>query len=91
MMYLADAPVGGKHNNGRQTGLQGSVEVGEALDVQHMHLVYEQHAWNELGHSLVYVLVHHLQCAYAMLSLRATRNPRTTEYRGLRPSLVHHL
>lgn len=42
--YLADASVGGKDDNGRQAAFQGSVEVGEALDVQHVHLINEQHA-----------------------------------------------
>lgn len=34
----ADATVGGKHYNGCQGGLQGTVEVGKALNVQHVHL-----------------------------------------------------
>ena len=41
---LADASVGGKDDNGRQAAFQGSVEVGEALNVQHVHLINEQHA-----------------------------------------------
>lgn len=36
------------------------MEVREALDVQHVHLVHKQHAGDELGHALVYVAVHHL-------------------------------
>ena len=35
---LAQPAVGGQHDNGRQTGLQCAVEVGEALNVQHVHL-----------------------------------------------------
>lgn len=42
--YLADASVGGKHDNGRPATFQRSVEVGEALHVQHMHPINEQHA-----------------------------------------------
>lgn len=36
------------------------MEVSEALNVQHVHLVHKQDAGDELGHALVYVAVHHL-------------------------------
>ena len=36
------------------------MEVGEALDVEHMHLVDEQNSRHQLGQPLVDVLVHHL-------------------------------
>ena len=36
------------------------MEVGEALDVEHVHLVDEQNARNQLGETLIDVLVHHL-------------------------------
>ena len=58
---LADASVGGKDNYGCQAGLQRSVQICEALNVQHVHFINEEHAWYELCHSLVYVLIHHLQ------------------------------
>ena len=29
------------------------VEVGEALDIQHVDLIDEEHAWDELRHTLV--------------------------------------
>lgn len=59
--YLADASVGGKDDDGRQAAFQRSVEVGEALNVQHMHLINEQHARHQLCHPLIYVPIHHLQ------------------------------
>lgn len=36
------------------------MEVGEALDVQHVHLVHKQHARYQLSYTLVNVAVHHL-------------------------------
>lgn len=59
--HLADAPVGGEDDNGRQAALQRSVEVGEALDVQHVHLINEQHTRHQLCYTLVNVSVDHLQ------------------------------
>lgn len=38
-----DASVGGHDDDGSHVTLQGSVKEGEALNVQHVHLVYEQH------------------------------------------------
>jgi len=38
---FGDAPVGCYHKNGRHVVLQGAVEEGEALDVQHVHLIDE--------------------------------------------------
>lgn len=59
--HLTDAAVGGKDDDGREAGLEGAIEVCEALNVQHVHLVDEQHARHQLCHSLVYVPVHHLR------------------------------
>lgn len=36
------------------------MEVREAFNVQHVHLIHEQHARYELSYTLVYVAVHHL-------------------------------
>ena len=33
------------------------MKIGEALNVQHVDFVDEEHAWHELGHSLIDVLV----------------------------------
>ena len=38
---LSDAPVGGHHHHGGEVVLQRSVEEGEALHVQHVHLTEE--------------------------------------------------
>jgi hypothetical protein len=35
----SDTAVGGDGENGGEIGLQGAVEVGEALDVEHVNLV----------------------------------------------------
>lgn len=56
----AVAPVGRKDDDGGDGGLERPVQIGEALDVQHVDLVHEQHARDQLRHALVDVLVHHL-------------------------------
>ena len=50
--------IGGEDNDGRDGGLECAVQVGEALNVEHMNLVDEEHARHELGDALVNVLVH---------------------------------
>ena len=44
--------VGGEDNDGRVRGLQCSVQIGEALGVEHVHLVDEQHARHQFGRAL---------------------------------------
>ncbi len=56
----AHAAVRGQHHYWRQGRLQGAVQVGEALDVQHVNLVDEQHSRHQLGHALIDVPVHYL-------------------------------
>ena len=36
------------------------MEIREALDVKHVHLIHKQYTRYELGNALVYVAVHHL-------------------------------
>mmetsp|Transcript_72019 Transcript_72019/g.154140 ORF Transcript_72019/g.154140 Transcript_72019/m.154140 type:complete len:378 (+) Transcript_72019:146-1279(+) len=56
----ADAPVGGENNDRAQGGLEGAIQVSEALNVKHVHLVDEEHAWHQLCDSLVDIPVHDL-------------------------------
>merc|ERR1711998_614522 len=56
----AHAAVGGKDHNGRKCGLQCSVEVCKALDIQHVNLINEQHTRHQLRNALVNVLVDNL-------------------------------
>ncbi len=56
----AHASVGCQDDDWGQSGLQGSVQESETLDVQHMHLVDEQHARHQFSNSLVDVSVDHL-------------------------------
>ena len=53
------ASVGGEDDDGSDGGLECSVQVGEALDIQHVHLVQEQDARHQLSNALVDVLIHH--------------------------------
>lgn len=40
----AHAPVGGHDQDGRESGLQGIVQLGECLDVQHVYLIDKQYS-----------------------------------------------
>lgn len=54
------ASVRCKDDDGGDRRLQGPVQVGEALDVQHVDLINKEHTWNQLRNALINVLVHHL-------------------------------
>mmetsp|Transcript_6282 Transcript_6282/g.18359 ORF Transcript_6282/g.18359 Transcript_6282/m.18359 type:complete len:351 (+) Transcript_6282:612-1664(+) len=54
----ADPAVCRKDDDGGEGGFQSTVQVREALDVQHVDLVDEQNAGNEFGDTLVDVPVH---------------------------------
>eukprot|EP00160_Parvularia_atlantis_P016426 Unigene5212_Nuclearia_a/m.15979 Unigene5212_Nuclearia_a/g.15979 ORF Unigene5212_Nuclearia_a/g.15979 Unigene5212_Nuclearia_a/m.15979 type:complete len:306 (-) Unigene5212_Nuclearia_a:346-1263(-) len=56
----AHAAVCRQHDDRRQRRLERAVEVGEALDVEHVHLVHKEHARHELRHAVLNVLVHNL-------------------------------
>lgn len=43
------SPVGREHDDRREAALQGAVQIGEALDVEHVDLVDEEDPWHELG------------------------------------------
>ena len=54
------AAVRREDDDGGERRLESAVQVGEALDVEHVHLVDEEHAGHQLGDALVDVLVHYL-------------------------------
>eukprot|EP00048_Salpingoeca_helianthica_P015589 m.227537 g.227537 ORF g.227537 m.227537 type:complete len:395 (+) comp17243_c0_seq1:32-1216(+) len=56
----AEAAVGGKDDNGGQGGLEGAVEEGEALEIEHVDLVDKEYAGHKLSYALVNVPVDHL-------------------------------
>ena len=56
----AVAAVGGEHDDGRDRRLERAVQVREALEVEHVDLVDEQHAGHELGDALLDVARDHL-------------------------------
>mmetsp|Transcript_30037 Transcript_30037/g.64108 ORF Transcript_30037/g.64108 Transcript_30037/m.64108 type:complete len:552 (+) Transcript_30037:87-1742(+) len=76
---VAHASVGGKDDDRGQGGLQRAVQVGEALDVEHVDLVDEKHPGNELRHALVDVPVDDL----------VDLDPKL--FRDFRLLLLHHL
>lgn len=54
------ASVGCKDDDGGNRRFQGPVQVGEALDVQHVDLIDKEYTWNQLSDALINVLIHHL-------------------------------
>ena len=58
--HCAHTSVGSEDDDRSEGGLQGSIQVREGLDVQHVHLIDEQDARHQLGHTLLDVLVDHL-------------------------------
>jgi len=61
------AAVGSEDDDGWDGRLEGPMEVCEALDIQHVHLVDKQYAGHELCDSLVDVLVDHLVDLFTQL------------------------
>ena len=49
------ASVGGQHDGRRHGGLEEGVEVGEALDIEHMNLINEDDSRNDLCNTLIHV------------------------------------
>lgn len=56
----AVSSVGSKDDNGGNRRFQGSVQVCETLNVQHVNLIHKEHTWHQLCNALVNVFVHHL-------------------------------
>ena len=67
---LTSAAVGGKYNDGCNRRLESTMQVREALDVEHVDLVDEENAWHELGDALLNVLVDDLVNLLAQLVWR---------------------
>ena len=57
--YLANPAIRREYDYGGERRLQRTIEVREALDVEHVDLVDEEHARHELGHALIDVPIHH--------------------------------
>merc|ERR1719508_119355 len=53
------SPVSGEYNNGSNGRLQGSVKIGEALNIQHVNLVNEENAGDQLSHTIIYIFINH--------------------------------
>jgi hypothetical protein len=50
---LGDTTVGSHDNDGRLVGLESTIEEREALNVEHMDLIDEQHTGHDLGATLL--------------------------------------
>jgi len=55
---FANTSVGGQDDDRSEIALKGSVQVGEALNIEHVDLIDEQDTWNKLGNTVIYVFVH---------------------------------
>lgn len=54
---LANTTVSGQDHDGGQVALKSTIEVSEALNVEHVNLIDEEHARHELGNTVVDVFV----------------------------------
>lgn len=72
--YSASAAIGREYNDWRESALERSMQVREALDVEHVHLVDEENAWHELSYALIDVLVNHFVDLFAQFVLNASQN-----------------
>mmetsp|Transcript_42728 Transcript_42728/g.106338 ORF Transcript_42728/g.106338 Transcript_42728/m.106338 type:complete len:379 (-) Transcript_42728:89-1225(-) len=85
----SDAAVGGDDEHGRQVRLERAVEVREALDVEHVHLVDEEHAWHDLGFPLFPPLRHFRVDLLAHLWLDLACIAREESEEALLPRVDH--
>ncbi len=83
VLDLALPSVGGEDDDGRDGRLERSVQVSEALEIEHVHLVDEQHSRHELGDPLVDVARDHLVYLLSQLVryLRLLRLHQLPHYR----------
>ena len=56
----ANTAIRGKNDDGCESELESFVQVGETLDIEHVHFVDEQHTRNQLCDALVDVAVNNL-------------------------------
>lgn len=49
----ANASVGGEYDNGSKGALEGTVEEGEAFNIEHVDLVDKEHPGDKLSHALI--------------------------------------
>ena len=84
-----DAPVGGDDQHGREVRLKRAVEVREALNVEHVHLVDEEDARHDLRLALLAPLRHLLVDLLAHLRLDLARVSREEGEEALLPRVDH--
>jgi hypothetical protein len=54
---LANTSVGGEDDDWSEIGLKGSIEVSEALNIKHVHLIDEEDTWYKLSNTVINVFV----------------------------------
>ena len=52
--------VGSKNNNGSKIAFKRSVKVSEAFNIEHVDLIDEEYTWNQLGNTVIDILVNDL-------------------------------
>ncbi len=54
---FTNTSVGGQDDDRSEIALKSSIQVGEALDIEHVDLIDEQDTWNKLSNTVIYVFV----------------------------------
>jgi hypothetical protein len=86
---VGDAPVGGEDDHGRGLALERAVEEGEALHVEHVHFVDEQHAGHDFRLALLPPLRHLLVDLLPHLLRYLPSRPGKQSQKALRPRVDH--
>jgi len=84
---VGDTPVGGEDDDGGLLALEGPVEEGETLHVEHVHLVDEEDARHDLGLALLPPLGHLLVDLVPHLLLDLSRVAGEEGQEPLRPGI----
>jgi len=54
---FTNTSVGSQNDDRSEIAFKGSIQVGEALNIEHVDLINEQDTWNELSDTVIYVFV----------------------------------
>mmetsp|Transcript_63497 Transcript_63497/g.104886 ORF Transcript_63497/g.104886 Transcript_63497/m.104886 type:complete len:358 (+) Transcript_63497:961-2034(+) len=82
-----DPSVAGHDNDGGRGLLQSAIQERKAFDVQHMHLINEEHAGNHLGLALLAPLQHFVVDLLPHFMFNFPRVPSEQRQKPLRPGI----
>ena len=57
---FADTSVGGQNDDRSEIAFKGSVQVGEALNIEHVDLIDEKNTWDEFSNTMINIFIDNL-------------------------------